>query len=396
MQKLKVIHITQSLGGVKTYIDHLFKFSDLNAFDYVIIAPEHFEFQELCKSKHITYHPIKIQRSINPIKDIAALITIVSILKKEHPDIIHTHSAKGGYIGRLAAKFVSAKVIYSPHAFSYLSFKGLKRIIFYALECIATSWTDVLLAVSHSEANRAIYEVGYKSSKVKVILNAIPTDNVIPFRNYKRCINIGMIARLTYQKNPYLFLQVATSLLKKYPDLRFFILGAINGDHLSEKISAYIKRNNLEEQIQILKWGENDTSQKFLQEMDLFLMTSVFEGLPYSLLEAMYNGIPCIVSKVDGNTDVIQNGENGFSCLSALEFSNKVEALIENEELRKEIGMAGHRYIKEMHDVRKNVKALESVYIELAQRVNMLYQNKTNGKVTQEEDQDNFQISSNI
>ena len=368
MNKLKVVHVTQSLGGVKTYIEHLFNYSSGNEFDYVIIAPEHSEFQEFCSARNITYHPVKIKRSINPVQEIAVLFNIISILKKEKPDIVHTHSAKGGYLGRIAAKFVSAKVIYSPHAFSFLSFKGIKRIAFYFLEFIARKWTDILLSVSYSEANRAIHEVGYEKNKVRVILNAIPVEDTLPFRNYSKCYEIGMIGRLTYQKNPFLFLELASKILEKFPNIKFSILGAGLCDHLSEDINAYLVENNLVDKIEILKWGDNNKSKNYLKSIDIFLMTSVFEGLPFSLVEAMASGLPCIVSKVDGNTDVIQNLENGFACLSIDEFYRKIETLVQSEELRRKFGQAGYRYVKEVHDVKKNVKLLEDLYLSLTKR----------------------------
>jgi glycosyltransferase involved in cell wall biosynthesis len=368
VRKVKIVHVTQSLGGVKTYLEHLFTHYDPDNFEHVIIAPENSSFQKFCKKNSVIYHPLKFQRSINLFKDISILFKVISILKKEAPALVHAHSAKGGYIGRLAAKFVPAKVIYSPHAFSYLSFKGLKRTVFYMLEYIAGRFTSKLLAVSHSEASRAVNELGYKPNEVKVILNSIPINDDLPFRNYTNCINIGMIGRLTYQKNPLLFLEVAVLLLRKYPHLKFSILGAGVTDHLSAEIAEYIKMNGLEGKVNILKWGNNNTSKRFLDDMDIFVLTSVFEGLPFSLVEAMASGVPCVVSKVDGNTDVINNNENGFSCLSADEFYTKLDLLVKSEELRRKFGQAGYRYIKSMHDIQKNIKQLEDLYRQQANR----------------------------
>jgi glycosyltransferase involved in cell wall biosynthesis len=360
--KIKVVHITQSLGGVKTYLEYILGGCDNNKFQHVIIAPEHSEFQHFCKEHSVRYYPIKIQRSINPFKDLAALFSIILILKQERPTIIQTHSAKGGFLGRLASIFITAKVIYTPHAFSYLSFKGIKRIIFYTLELMAKRWTDVLLSVSLSEANRAVYELGYNNSRVATILNAVKVIEHPPFRNYNRCVRIGMIGRLTYQKNPLLFLTIARDLLRKYPYLEFNILGAGMTDHLASEIHHFIDNNDMIRNVKILPWEENGTSERFLENIDIFLLTSVFEGLPYSLLEAMSVGLPCLVSKVDGNTDVIQNNENGFSCLSAIEFVTKLQDLIEDQGLRRKIGQSGHRYIKELHDIQYNISLHQDLY----------------------------------
>jgi glycosyltransferase involved in cell wall biosynthesis len=154
-------------------------------------------------------------------------------------------------------------------------------------------------------------------------------------------------------------------LLKKYPRLQFSILGAGIHDELADDIYHYLNLHQLTNKIKILQWGNSHTSRQFLEETDIFVMTSVFEGLPFSLLEAMAIGIPCVVSKVDGNTDVIQNNENGFACLSIKEFCNKIELLINNPYIRSQIGQAGQKYVRTHHNVQLNTKKLERIYLEL-------------------------------
>ena len=362
MHRTKIVHVTQSLGGVKTYIEHLLNHSDRRKFNYVVIAPANAEFQQLCDGASVKYYTIKSQRNVNVIKDIQAFFRILSILKKEKPDIIHAHSAKGGLVGKVIGKILGLKTVYQPHAFSFLSFTGLKRVAFYLLEYLTKPFTNILLSVSYSEANRAIHEVGYKAKNVKVVLNAIPVNVNLPFKNYTDVKRIGMIGRLTEQKNPLLFLRVANVLLKTYPHLSFSILGAGMTDNLSKEIYDFMLLHDLTDKVEILNWGDNKTSNTFLQNTDVFMLTSVFEGLPYSLVEAMALGIPCVVSKVDGNTDVIHNNENGFACLSDDEFVEKISMLVENQDLRRRLGQAGYRYIKAKHDIQQNVKQLESVY----------------------------------
>ena len=363
MTKKKIIHLSQDTGGVKTYVAHVLEYVDPTAFEFVVLAPENSGFQAFCRSKNVQYFDVDLHRGNNPVKNILILIKIIGIIRKQKPAIIHAHSAKGGFLGRLAAWVTGTKVIYTPHAFSYLPFTGIKRMIFFFLELLAKKWTNVLLAISYSEANRAIYELGYSKKYVKVILNSIPVNEFNS--TYEECLNIRMIGRLTSQKNHFLFLDIAKFLLKKYPDLQFSILGAGIHDELSEDIKSYIEANGLAGKINIQHWGESGTSESFLKSAHVFVMTSVFEGLPFSLLEAMSFGIPCVVSKVDGNTDVIDNWENGFACLTPEQFASKIELLINDKTLRKRIGLAGSRYIREFHNLQTNVKVLEQLYADL-------------------------------
>lgn len=365
MTKRKILHITQATGGVKTYVAHVMDYVQANAFEFVAIAPADVHFEKFCSEHAVPYYIINLERGNNPFKNLGTLYQIVKVIKKEKPDIIHAHSAKGGFLGRLAAKLTGVNVIYTPHAFSYLSFRGVKRSFFFMLEVMARKWTTLLLSISYSEAKRAISEVGYPEDRVKTILNSIPVAPAyIPplQRGYKK---IRMIGRLTAQKNPLLFLAIAKQLLDKYPHLEFSILGAGIHDDLTIEIEDYIKLHNMAANVRIERWGYINTSESFLREADIYLMTSTFEGLPFSLLEAMLAGVPCVVSKVEGNTDVIQNGENGFSCLSVDEFCAKIELLITDEALRAQIGQAGRDYVIANHNIETNMMQLEQIYTQL-------------------------------
>jgi glycosyltransferase involved in cell wall biosynthesis len=235
-------------------------------------------------------------------------------------------------------------------------------MFFFWLECIARKWSDVLLAVSHSEAKRAAFEIGYAQDKLQVIMNSINATTDITPRDYSGNMKIGMIGRLTPQKNPMLFLLIAEKLLSKYPQLQFTILGAGLNDSLGNELQEFITSRNFQNNISLLPWGDAGTSRQFIAHTDVFVMTSVFEGLPFSLLEAMAAGCPCVVAVADGNSDVIQNNENGFSCLSVEEFSQKIELLINNKGLREKIGKAAAAYVHEKHNIDIAINELQDLY----------------------------------
>jgi len=246
-----------------------------------------------------------------------------------------------------------------------LPFTGAKRIIFFLLELTCLKITTKLLAISYSEANRAVNELGFDRNKVEVILNAIPINEKPVDHVENGNLKIRMIGRLTRQKNILQFIEVANKLLNKYPTLQFSILGAGIHDDLADEIYKFLDVNNLTDKIAIEPWGNESTSQKFLQETDIFVMTSIFEGLAFSLLEAMSLAIPCVVSKVDGNTDVINNNENGFACIDSDDFYAKIELLVNDGELRKRIGKNGQNYVSQNHSVAINIHKIESLYKQL-------------------------------
>ena len=363
MTKKKILHITQATGGVKTYTAYVLDYADKDLFDFVVIAPADTLFEKFCSDRSVPYYPVNLERGLNPFVNLSILFRIYKIIYKEKPDVIHANSAKGGFLGRLASILTKSNIIYTPHAFSYLSFSGIKRIAFFILEVVAKRWTTLLLAISHSEARKAIYDLGYEKQKVSVILNSINTCMPAFNREPSDHINIRMIGRLTLQKNPLLFLEIANKLSKKFLNLRFSILGAGIHDDLATEINTYLIENNLKDKVSILSWGNPDISKDFIAMADIFVMTSIFEGLPYSLLEAMLSGVPCVVSNVDGNNDVIRNFENGFACVTLNDFCEKLELLITKPTLRDEIGHAGRNFVIKHCDINKNIKQLQQLYI---------------------------------
>jgi len=358
----KIVHITQALGGVKTHIDHIITNINKAEFELVLIAPADDSLAELCSANNVKYYKLDFKREASIYKDFKCLFQIIKLLKKEQPDIVHTHSAKGGFLGRLAAKLCGMKVIYTPNGLSYLSFTGFRRVLYYHLEHMAKEWTTLLLAVSYSEANRAYFELGFNPVRVKVILNSIDVNGAVNAREFGSIKRIGMISRLTYQKNPMLFLRIAKKTLLKYPDIKFSILGSGVHDHLAENVRAYIEENNLSQNIEIVPWGNKDASSNYLDNLDVFMLTSAFEGLPYSLLESMLKGVPCIVSAADGNSDVIKNGENGFTCMPIDDYCDRIEQLANSPQLQQQISINAKNYIHEHHDITKNIIKLEDIY----------------------------------
>ncbi len=360
-----IAHVTLSLGGIKTYIQNVLNFAEHSKFRFVLIAPLDKELEQTCAQRNIAYYPINAAREIAILQDFMILFKIINIIKKEKAHIVHCHSAKGGLLGRMAGKICRIKTIYTPNAFSYLSFTGLHRTLYYLIEFFCKKLTDVLLAVSNSESNRAVFELGYPRHKVRVVLNAIEIPSFIPKKLNGPVKKIGMIGRLTMQKNPILFLEIVLDLHKIYPNLEFSILGAGYHDDRKSEIESFIAANDLSAKINFLPWGDTDASSKFLADLDVFVLTSVFEGLPYSLLEAMSLGIPCVVSKADGNNDVIQNSENGFACITSDDFIKKIEMLMFDSNVYKFISDAGFVYVNQFHSITKNIKKLEAEYVKL-------------------------------
>jgi len=370
MQKIKVLHITQAFGGVETYLRQVVQNIDRNKFEIVIASPEKDALQQFCAENNVKHYVLHMARGINLFEDIASVFRIGKLIKKEKPNLVHLHSSKAGFVGRIAAKNAKCKSLFTPHGVSYLSFTGFKRRVFFLLELFAKRFTYKILAISHSEANRCIHEIGVKEENIYVIPNSIALYDLsepIPNKLAKLegAMKVGTIGRLTPQKNPLLYVDIAADVIKKFPGVHFYFLGAGYHDHLKKEVDERIKKHAIQKKFHLIKMGDHATALNFLRQIDVFVLPSVFEGLPYALLEAMYEGIPCVVSKCEGNTDVIKNNINGFSCVAKEDYVEIISLLLTNKEKAKQIGEAGKNYVIEKHNIKDNIKLLEKIYEEI-------------------------------
>jgi glycosyltransferase involved in cell wall biosynthesis len=370
MEKIKVLHITQAFGGVETYLRQVVQNIDRNKFEIIVASPEKDTLQNFCAQNNVKHHVLHMARGANPFGDLASIFRIRRLIKKEKPKLVHLHSSKAGFVGRIASKTKKCKSLFTPHGVSYLSFRGFKRMMFFSLELFAKRYTHKVLAISHSEANRCIFELGLTEENIYIIPNSLTIYNSpakVPDKlgPLKGKMKVGTVARLTYQKNPLLFVDIASDVIKKFPDAHFYFLGAGYHDHLADEVDERIKRYAIEKNFHLIDMGDHITALNFLHQIDVFVLPSVFEGLPYALLEAMHEEVPCVVSKCDGNNDVINNNINGFSCLAREEYAEIISLLLTDKEKAKQIAEAGKNYVIEKHDIKNNIKLLEKIYEEI-------------------------------
>jgi len=144
------------------------------------------------------------------------------------------------------------------------------------------------------------------------------------------------------------------------PEIQFTLLGAGYHDHLKDEALEFIQKHQLSN-VQIISWGECPL-EKFYQDLDVFLLTSSFEGLPFSLLEAMSYKLPCVTTNVDGSKDVLKNNDNGFLANSIEEAVSQLLLLIHSKELRERLGRSAYQYVNEFHNAKINIKEVEHLY----------------------------------
>lgn len=298
---MKIVHVVECFaGGVFSFLSNLT--NELDKEEYIVIygtnrdnTPSDFREKFPSNTKFIPWR--NASRSLNPLKDLKALWELYTILKNiDNIDIIHLHSSKAGFLGRIVSFLLgkSKKTIYTPHAISFLRLdvSPKKRKIFIWMEKFASFFCGKIVACSKSE-KEAIEKQGIKN--VTFINNGIKPLQVEKKVNTSDKITIISVGRLSIQKNPKLFNDIALEFIDN-PDIQFIWCG--DGELKSELISPNIKCTGL---------IDRKALENYLSNADIYLSTSLWEGLPLSVLEAMSIGLPVVLSDCVGNKDLVED-----------------------------------------------------------------------------------------
>ena len=385
---MKILHIGNLKSGIDTYVRNTVALAS-DKFEFVIVNGADDNSKPYMRhGKQVKTYSIDMYRALNPVKDMKAVMQAIKIIKKEKPDLVHCHSAKGGVIGRFAAFFTGTKVVYTAHAFSFLSAESAKKKqVFLLLEKIA-KLNSYLLACSGSERELGIKVVGFKVKKAFAWNNAVPdvdkdltrisqisrisfqknesSDLPVPKIGERYITSIG---RPSYQKNPLFMVEVAHGIHLKHPDIKFYLLGVGFYSPMLEDMKKLIHQYDMDDTFYLLPWLSHEETLKYVKGSMLYFMTSLYEGLPISVIEAMSLGKAVVVSDVLGNKDCVKDGYNGYLLpLKEEVFVEKMNDLIENNEKRKEMEKSSRSYFESDFFIDNRIKALEDIYTEVYNR----------------------------
>ncbi|MCB4790834.1 MAG: glycosyltransferase family 4 protein [Elusimicrobia bacterium] len=376
MNKIKVCHIITKLelGGAQQNTLYTLERLNKEEFDTILISGTGgiLDDEALAISKTKVYFVNCLVREIAPIKDICALINLFSILKKEKPAIVHTHSSKAGILGRLAAFIAGVPVIiHTFHGFGFHSFQKFPvRMLYIFLERVTAKISDKLIAVSKENIEKGLgNNIGLKE-QYALIRSGIKIDKYKDSKGNteekKKELNIpdGVKVIITIgpfkpQKNLMDFVDVANQVYNAYDKCIFLIVG--DGEE-RKKIEKAINSLNLTDKIKLLGWRRD--IPELLNISNLFVMTSLWEGLPRACLEAMCCGLPVVANSVDGLRDIVANEENGFLSEpgATSRMAENIARLLKNQELADKMGKRSKELIGQDFDIDHMVKQQEELY----------------------------------
>lgn len=367
----KIVHIARPIAGVGVYVSLLTKHIGSD-FENIIICNKNEKIVNLKDSldNDLKIYHSEIKREINLIKDFKCLLDILKILRDIKPDIIHCHSAKSGILGRIAGKLLNIKTLYTPHAYSYLSAESTKKkYILKKIEYFFGFFYGYTLACSKSEQNRSINDLKIKKEKVFLWQNSIENKIDVKRTNYLDTLPknfICSIGRPSYQKNTLLLLKAILIAKKKKNDIHLVILGVGFYSPKLKELEKFIFKNNLTENVTLIPWLNREESMSILEKSLFYISSSRYEGLPYSVIEALAFEKPCILTKVDGNKDLVQNNYNGFLVKeSDYEMGAKIIDMLTNKKILNRMSKNSRVLFENFYDIKKNIKLLENLYLNL-------------------------------
>lgn len=294
------------------------------------------------------------KREISIVDDLKAFNTLLSEIRKiKQIDIIHCHSSKAGFLGRLVAKSIGKedKTIYTPHGVAFLrkDVSDFKKNFYKICEKLVSGFCNKIICCSDGE-REAFSDAGIKN--LKTIFNGVKVVDSSSSYQEKQCFTIATMGRITLQKNPELFNSIASRYLD-YANIRFMWIG--DGEEKSSLQSP---------NIQITGWLTSQLAEKELMKADVYLSTSAWEGLPLAVLTAMSMTKPLVLSQCSGNND-ISSGRDILTFNTADEAIEKLNLLMNDELFREEYG----RYVQKVFQDNFTVEIMNSKYKELYQEL---------------------------
>lgn len=379
-QKTILYLITQSeLGGAQKYILDLC-FSLKNDYNLVVAFGEQGEQGEMAeklKENDIRYFAIpSLFRKIDSQADFFALGEIIKLIKKVRPDIIHLNSSKISVLGAMAIfrlklnpfwrfKINKTKIIYTAHGWVFHE-PGVNSLKYKKMERWAARFKDKIICVSQMDYDSALQEKIAPKDKLVMIHNGIAPIEFLTREEARAELKlendefvIGTIAYLYKTKGLEYLINAIKILVDNNIKLKAIIIG--EGEERKE-LENWIRQYRLEKYI-ILK-GQLDKAAKYLKAFDVYVCSSVKEGLPYSIIEAMRASLPIVATNVGGNPELIENEKTGLlvNPEKGEEISRAIIKFINNPELLNQVRQAAEEKASREFTLENMIEKTREVY----------------------------------
>ena len=385
VDKIRVLHVITRLerGGAPAVLLEVLQRCDTSQFEHHIAtglsqAPED---DMIPFAKDTGFRVVVIPsliRDIHPFLDIYALLKLYFLIRKGRYDIVHCHTSKGGFIGRLAARLAKVRVIiYSPHGDIFEGYFGkIKTRFFIWLERFSARFTDKIITLTKSGIEPYIKAGIGQKSQFDYIYNGVDVERLRKRkvdRIQKRqeigvendCFLVVTAGRLVPVKGHTYLITALAQVITAIPNIRLVFLGdgELRGD-----LSGQVKTLGLEKHV--LFPGMRSDVPEIISCSDLFVLPSVNEGFGVVLLEAMAMRCPIVATNVGGVPEVVLDGETGILVPPGdpVPLARGIIQLLKDPSIALKMAECGYQRLKACFDIRETVSKTEHLYKELLER----------------------------
>ena len=373
-KKIKLLHVITHLpiGGAQDNTLYTVELLNKKKYDISLCCNLDGELVERAKKvEDIKLFDIPfLCREVSLYNDVKAFFSIYKLLKNGNFDIIHTHSSKAGFIARLAAKLNKIPVIiHTVHGFAFNDFMNVyKKNFFIYVEKILATWTDILITVSNLNKNKIVDLNIAKEENIKNIYSGIDLSLFTDKRNsdFRKELNlgddkilIGSVGRLSNQKDPITMINAFDIVSKKFPEAYLVLVG---DGPLKDKIVDRIKKLKLKNRVHLT--GNKSNPWDVYHSIDLFIMSSIYEGLGRSITEALSCGVPVVCTAVEGVPEIIKDSITGTLVppREPIELADGIIRSLQNMKVAKRKAAEGRKFVQDNFDVNKMVEDIDALY----------------------------------
>ena len=402
---MKILYIItkSNWGGAQRHVFDLAKYCKENGHEIVVALGGTGVLNDRLNKQGISTRVIEsMGRDIDTLKDISSFFKIFRIIAKEKPDILHLHSPKAGGLGALAGRIRGIrKIIYTVHGWAFNEDRPFYQKVLISI----SSWLTMILSthivtISEKEMGQAsmfpfvvkklnmIY-LGISSPKCLIRKNALSliqslieekirkneqvkldievdieksTVSKVEYKGlFDKKIVLGTIAELHPNKGLTYAINAFSKLVVKFPSLIFLIIGEGEQRDYLEKL---VREKGLENSIILVGYVEN--ASQYLKAFNIFILPSIKEGLPYTIIEAGYAGLPVVATAVGGIPEIIDDMKSGILIQpkKSQEIESAVSFLLEHKNLQKEYGIAIQEKVRNTFNIENMLSKTMELYKE--------------------------------
>lgn len=395
LRVLQVIEATTA--GVKRHVLSLVRALDTERFHVTVACPSvrshaygDDSFSSELRASGIPFVVIPMQRALQPLTDARSVCCLGRLLLDEPFDVIHLHSSKAGFLGRVAVATygISIPVLYTPNAFAFQGKGRWTRRPYIWAERFLSHWTTMLICVSQGERQVALAERLIPSQRLTVIENAIapgPEPNSTERIAARRALRlpdeapvVGAVGRLSEQKGIRYLLAAAPHILEGMPDTHFVLLG--DGEE-RQRLETQAAALGISERVHFT--GYRDDAANLIATFDCLALPSLWEGLSYALLEAYAAGVPVVATHIPG-MEIVEEGDSGLIVppRNPDALAQAILLLLGDASLRRRMGRAGRELVCTRFHLDQRIRKLERLYEMVALRKPYTSTMESEGQVT--------------